>query len=107
MNSDKPLIRDFLPELCAELKKLLIKANQIQLAESVDSLEIIEKCDCGVKSCASFYTASKPDGGFGAGHKNLILAPQYGFLILDVVNDEIKFIEIHDRPKYKKLLDRI
>lgn len=107
MNTDFPLLIEVLPELGIELKKLLKKTTEFHLAESVDLLNIFEKCSCNDKSCASFYTAPKPIGGYGDGHKNLILTPKYGFLILDIVNDEIKFIEILDRPKYKRLLDQI
>ena len=106
-NTEKPLIKDVLPELGAELKKLLKKTTESHLAEHIDSLRIFEKCGCGVRSCASFYTGPKPEGSYGKRHKNLFLSSRYGFLILDIVNDEIKFIEIHDRPKNKKLLDQI
>jgi hypothetical protein len=107
MTSTKPLLKDFLPDLVEELTNLLIKDNNHKLAEKVNTLEIYEKCNCNERSCASFYTAPKPNGSFGEGHQNLVLKAEFGMFILDVVNDEIMFIEILDRPNYKKILDRI
>jgi len=107
MNTNKPLMIEVLPEFSKELKKLLEEDNKFQLAECVHSLHIYEKCDCDEKSCASFYTAPKPNGSYGAGHENLILDADIGWLVLDVVDNEIKFIEILNRPKFRKQLNEI
>ena len=107
MVSIKPFLKDVLPNLNDELKILLNKDEKFDLAEKVDSLRIFEKCNCKENSCASFYTAPKPNGSFGKGHENLILNAEYGMLVLDVVNNEIKFVEILNRPEYKKLIETI
>jgi hypothetical protein len=107
MSENKFLLKTILPELCIELKELLKRRNIPGLTETVDSLMVFEKCVCGENACASIYTAPKPVESFGDGHENIMLDAECGMLILDVVNSEIRFIEILDRPEYKKVIDKI
>lgn len=51
---------EILPEFGKELKTLLEEDNKFQLAESVDSLHIYERCGCGESSCASFSLRPNP-----------------------------------------------
>ncbi|MGI5180307.1 hypothetical protein ACQEVZ_28710 [Dactylosporangium sp. CA-152071] len=45
--------------------------------------------------CQSFYTAPKPAGAYGPGHRNVCLEPPWpGYLILDVLHDDIVHIEV-------------
>ncbi len=104
MNTDKRLLSELLPEFSKELKNLLEKNDKFQLAERVNALRIYEKCDCNESSCASFYTAPKPNSWYGAGHENLLLNADKGLLVLDVFDEEIMFIEILDRPEIREKL---
>ena len=42
--------------------------------------------------------APKPDGAYGPGHRNVLLSPPRGSIILDVVRDEIMFVELLSLP---------
>lgn len=91
------LLTESLPELSVELIRLLVAANESALAEQVASLSIVERCSCGGSHCSSFYTAPKPVGAYGPGHRNVLLEPDHGMIILDVVAERIMQIEILDR----------
>jgi hypothetical protein len=67
-------------------------------------LRIFERCDCGDDFCSTFYTQPKPEGAYGLGHRNVVLAPDDGMVILDVVVDEIACVEILDRDDVREKL---
>jgi hypothetical protein len=85
-----PLLRTSWPIFATELAAALAMRAEDQLKEQVERLRIVEVCSCGDDFCQSFYTAPKPRGPYGDGHRNVGLdAPWPGYLILDVVNDDI------------------
>lgn len=96
--SQHPLVRDCYPSFAAELVRLLRDEGEENLAHCVHDLRIVERCDCGDDFCQSFYTAEKPVGAYGDGHRNVWLEPEHGMLILDVVHDRIMFVEVIDHP---------
>lgn len=108
MNQDtekRLLLTDVLPALAVELQELLIQKGEPDLAAQVPSLKIHERCRCGDDiCCATFYTQPKPNGGFGPGHRNVVLAPDEGMVILDVVGDQIACVEVLDRPEIREKL---
>ena len=83
-----------LPALAAELRALLEKAGEDELAMQVPQLPVVDRCRCGDEFCATVYTASRPVGGWGAGHQNIELEPAEGFFILDLVDGRIVCIEV-------------
>ena len=86
------------PRLARELDDALLASGESLLAASVDSLRVVEQCGCDDDFCQSFYTAPKPQGTFGRGHRNVLLDPPWtGMLILDVVDDKIVYVEVIDR----------
>jgi len=83
------------PTLAGQLRRALLTDQETTLAASIDSLTVVALCPCGDDFCQSFYTAPKPDGAYGPGHRNVLLDPPWaGYLILDVVEDEIVFVEV-------------
>lgn len=70
----------------------------------VPSSQIFERCSCGDNFCATFYAQPKPEGAYGPGHRNVVLAPDDGTIILDVVDDTIACIEVLDREDVRKKL---
>jgi len=104
---DAPLLINVIPELAEELKTLLVKAELPGVAEQLDALRIVDRCRCGEDACASFYTANRPDGAWGAGHENVSLNTESGFLILDLVHKKIVHIEVLDKAEIKQKLDKI
>ena len=100
MTSDEPpLVSAQWPHLATELATALREEGETDLATKVATLRVLEQCDCGDTFCQSFYTAAKPAGAYGAGHRNVGLSPtKPGYLILDVVNDEIMYVEVLHRP---------
>ena len=88
-------VLDQWPTLAAQLRTALLIGQETTLAASVDSLSVVGLCSCGDDFCQSFYTGPKPDGAYGPGHRNVLLDPPWaGYLILDVVDDEIVFVEV-------------
>ena len=94
-------LRECLPDLVVELEALLRAENEIALAEQVQFLEIVDRCRCGDRSCATIYNAPKPDGAWGGNHRNILLNTD-GLTILDIVDERIVCIEILDRDAITK-----
>jgi hypothetical protein len=103
--SENPLsLTDTLPEFAAELRQLLVEKGEPELATRVSSLSIFGRCRCGDDFCATFYTQPKPKGSYGPGHRNVVLAPDDGTVILDVVAGEIACVEVLDREDVRQKL---
>jgi len=93
------LLRDRWPVLAAQLETALRACDEPTLAGLVEDLPVVRRCGCDDDFCQSFYTAAPPNGLYGAGHRNVVLDPPWnGFLILDVVDDKIAYVEVLDRP---------
>ena len=98
------LAKDILPEFIEELRAMLAKAGRLDLAERVKELQFVDRCRCDDEFCSSFYTAPKPIGAYGPGHSNLVLSPKEGMVVLDLVNDEIRYVEVIDRRDVRDVL---
>ena len=98
------LVKEVLPALSKELHDLLEKEGRTDLVAQVEELPLMERCRCGDNFCSTFYTAPRPNGGYGLSHYNLELEPRIGMIILDLVDDEIRCIEILNRPDVQREL---
>ena len=100
MTADEPpLVSDQWPLLAAELVTALREEGESDLAGRVDTLRVLRQCGCDDDFCQSFHTAPEPTGAYGPGHRNVCLSPsEPGYLILDVVNDAIMYVEVLYRP---------
>ncbi|MFI0351679.1 hypothetical protein [Actinomadura sp. 9N407] len=97
MSQDAQRLGELYPELVGELVDLLRAEGEDGLASSVPFLRFIEWCPCSDDFCKSFYSAPPPPGAYGTGHRCVPLLPDEGMIVLDVVHDEITFVEILDR----------
>lgn len=102
----KPLLLTHtLPAFAVELQRLLNEAREPALAAAVPSLTIFDRCRCGDDvCCGTFYTQPKPNGSFGPTRRNVVLAPDEGMVILDVVGEEIACVEVLDRHEIREKL---
>jgi hypothetical protein len=98
------LIKAVMPEWAGELSALLIDSGNPKLGKQNSSLQVVDRCRCGVSNCSTIHTAPKPDGSYGAGHKNIVLDPKKGWIILDIVKCKIMCVEILHRPEIQKRL---
>ncbi|MEU2134461.1 hypothetical protein [Streptomyces sp. NPDC018352] len=105
MEQDKPLVRDVIPELVAELTALLETEGERWLAISVRDVRLVDRCGCGDDFCQSIRTADHVQGQpYGPGHRCVPLMPAEGMLNLDVLDGRIMFIEVLDRaPMYNHM----
>ncbi|GAA4948688.1 hypothetical protein GCM10023205_06070 [Yinghuangia aomiensis] len=92
---------ELLPELCEEICRLLRDEGEYGLAAFLPSMPVVGPCECDGDHCQSFYTASRPAGRYGLGHRNIALSPESGMVILDVVHGAIMFVEVLGRPGVK------
>jgi hypothetical protein len=99
-----PLLHEAIPELADELKTLLSKNGETDLAGQVSSLRIIDRCRCGDDFCSTIYTASKPEVAWGAGHETIPLDTEEGYMNVDVVNGNIVEIEVLFREQMRNRL---
>lgn len=95
--SGPPRVGDLFPEFVGELVDLLHAEGENGLAASVPFLRLTEWCPCSDEFCKSFYTAPPPKGAYGDGHRCVSLWPGDSMIVLDVVHDEIQFVEILHR----------
>ena len=96
---EPPLVSEKWPHLAAELATALREEGEDDLATQVGGLRVSARCDCGDNFCQSFATAPEPAGPYGPGHRNVTLSPaKPGYLILDVVNNTIVYVEVLYRP---------
>jgi len=104
-DKERRYLAETLPAFSAELRQLLIDKAEPELATQVSTLNILDRCRCGDDvCCATFYTQPKPEGSFGPGHRNVVLAPDEGMVILDVVDDQIACVEVLDREDVREKL---
>ena len=83
------------PIFAAELAAAIDASGEDRLTDQVGRLRIVEVCGCGDGFCQSFYTAPRPAGAHGDGHRNVCLDPPWpGYLVLDVVQDSIVYVEV-------------
>jgi len=98
------LLKDALPELAEELRTLLGKDDQAELASQIASLQIIDRCRCGDDFCATFYTIPKPKCAWGLGHETIPLDCKDCYLNVDVVDGRIVSIEVLYRDSIRDKL---
>jgi hypothetical protein len=93
-----PLAREVYPDFVTHLVGLLDAAGHRDLGICAWDVRIIALCACDDEFCQSFYTALPPQGAYGPGHRNIVLWPEHGMIILDVVDGRIMFVEIINHP---------
>jgi len=104
MATTPKLLINLFPEFAAELEQLLLEQGESELARQVSTLPLIDRCHCGDDFCGMFYVLPKPNGAYGAGHRNVSLEPKVGTLILDVVEERIAAVEILYRDTIRRRL---
>ena len=87
------------PVLAAQIEAALRLADEPTLAGLLHDLHVVKRCACEDDFCQSFYTAAPPKRAYGTGHRNVALdAPWPGYLILDLVDEKIMYVEVFYRP---------
>jgi hypothetical protein len=99
VDQDHPLVRELFPKLVAELIACLEDEGETYLAISARDIRLHSWCRCNDDFCQSFYTAEPPNGAYGPGHRCVPLLPKHGDLILDVVDNQIMYVEVLHYPK--------
>jgi hypothetical protein len=102
----EPLV-DLLPAFAAELEHALRADGEHELADRVAGLAIESPCGCGDDLCSSFYTGARPNGEWGASHRNVTPTVPTGMVILDVVDGRIRYVEVLHRDDLKAVLAAI
>ncbi len=99
--TDAPLLAGILPDLSAELDRLLREQHRPDLVEQLPSLRVTALCACEIEGCASFYTARPMKRWFRRGKQ----VPA-GDLVVDTIDGEIAFVEVLGRPEARAVLER-
>jgi hypothetical protein len=105
MANEERFLAEVLPEFSTELTHLLEQNDEPELARQVTTLRIVKKCGCRNDFCSSFYTRREPRRAPGQDIRSISLEPSSsGIVILDVVCDEICFIEVLYRDDVRTAL---
>src|SRR5690606_34741765 len=102
-----PRLKDVFPDLRWELESSLLEVGEERLIPQVAELPIIGRCSCKQSDCATFYTSEKPPSGWPPPRRSIMLPCVMGYLILDVVGEQIVCVEALDRRQIKKRLDAL
>ena len=97
MWSNRPLLVESIPTFAVELTELLLASDQPELARQVSELSLIDRCRCGDSFCSTFYTEPPPRGSYGPKHRNVVLEPPKGMIVLDVIEQRIVCVEVLHR----------
>lgn len=90
-----------LPELTTEIVGLLRAGGESALARRFEFQPFYQWCPWEDDFCQSFYTQPPPEGSFGPGHRTVCLEPATGMINIDVVGDDIRYVEVLDRPEVR------
>jgi hypothetical protein len=101
------LLVDLLPAFAAELEHALRADRDDDLGEQVGSLLVESLCGCGDDFCSSFYTGARPDGAWGPSLRSVTPAIATGMVVLDVVDDVIRYVEVLHRDDVKAALAEV
>ena len=101
------LLQQCFPDFSVDLQRLLMQAGRPDLANQINELTMQDRCRCGDSFCGTFYTAPKPQGSYGPGHENVVLEPDEGMVILDVVDGRIKCVEVLYRYEIRSKLQEL
>jgi hypothetical protein len=104
--SSKPLV-EVLPDLALEIERLLKIQGEPDLAAQVIGLRILDRCRCGDDFCSTFYVQPQPEGAYGPNHRNIVLEPERGALILDLVDEQIACVEVLYRDEIRERLHSV
>ena len=86
------------PAFGRQLRAALAAQSEPDLTAQIGELRVHQLCPCDDAFCQSFYTQPPPEEGFGPGHRNVVLEPDWdGYLILDVVDGQIMYVEVLER----------
>lgn len=91
------LLSDIAPDFADEIEQSLIADGLADLANQIESLQIVDTCRCDLTNCSTFYTAPKPDGAY-PNHECVVIESKAGMVVLDISNAAIVCVEVLDRP---------
>jgi hypothetical protein len=97
-------VGSLLPDLAVELSSLLMEANEPMLALDVPALPVVSWCGCGKAYCQTFYTAPEPDLELvdadpdRPGLRSVTFDDALGTIAVEVVDERITIVVVHDRP---------
>lgn len=105
MEADAPRLVERWPKLARQVRNALIRDGETGLASQIDALRVLKMCDCDDDFCQSFYTEPPPDGAYPLDRSRNWYPDDdddevgwEGFLILDVIDERIAFVEVLYRP---------
>lgn len=94
----RPLVRDVLPDLVAELDAALREQGRDDLADQLPGLRITAACPCSVESCGSFHTGRPLRRWLRRGKQ----VPVGADVVLDTIGGEIAYVEVLGRPDVRE-----
>lgn len=96
-----------IPVFAAECKQLLLEQNKVDLANQIESLNIVKRCSCTDDFCASFSTHAQSRASFGGSDRyTLDLNPEKGMILMDIADGKIIYVEVLYRDDVRSMLSR-
>ena len=93
---------EILPNIAKELEDVLFDMGEYKLAQTVDDLEVVDRCRCGDETCGTFYTVEK-EMWQDKPVKHLVPGCD-GLYEVNVYNGDIVGVEILERDDVSEVL---
>ena len=101
----KKLLRDSLPDFAHELANLLLKVDRPDLACQIESMQVdMDRCVSGDGFCAMLCTGLQPAKGWGVEQTTIVLTPERGNILVDVIEGDIIAVEVFFRKDVQEKL---
>ena len=95
---------DALPEFAAELSRGLAELGHKELATSVNSIVIVERCKCDETGCITFYAVPKTVTNQRPCKTAMPVVK--GLTCVQYIGQQIVWVEALGRPEDREKLDR-
>lgn len=108
MENEIFLLKDVLPDLTEEIKQSFLKHSRTDLYKQVDKLKIVSLCDCGEKTCDSFYTMTPPNEDDDYEVEGFIISDRN--IAVEVYEGKVGYVEIlpsHYGYEVRKILTEL
>jgi hypothetical protein len=95
------LLSQVAPKFAHELREALMRQGDDPLSDQVSALRVFSVCGCGDDFCQSFYTGPRAEKTWAdlGGHHNVQAEEMEGMVVLDVVDEQIRYVEVLDYPR--------
>jgi hypothetical protein len=105
---NRKLLKDCLPDFARELELLLINEQDPELAQQVELMQVdVDTCGSDDDFCSMLCTGFKPKNGWGRGDTSIVLKPEQGNVLLNMLDCDITAVEVFFRKDIQEKVKQL